>query len=404
MEIVPLKKVLMEKPLYYKEIDPTRMEKTYQLIKEELTLPPLIRIVGTNGKGTTGRFLALLFRQKGLKVGHYTSPHLFQFNERFWLDGRIATNHQLERANRQLQTLLPETVWKRLSYFEYATFLAVILFQSMDVGIMESGLGGELDATAVFDYRATLFTPIHLDHQAFLGERIEQIIETKLKGSKGIKIFGRQPFQKKVIEVLNRFQLSQLEGNWDNWLDYTTLFSKEEIYQLQRKFPYPDFLFSNYLLALAYFRWKFQTLPKSVPKLDLPGRCQQILPNIWLDVGHNPLSAMTISHFFRQKGQKVDLIYLTYRDKNYRLIGQILKPIVRRVTVLELPENPRVASAEQVALTFSRLGMEAISPAQITPPLLLYGSFLVGEGILKNRIHFSHLPALIERLKEMGGE
>ena len=108
---------LERKPLYYSEIDYTRMPRAYDSVREHLVIPRIIHIVGTNGKGTTGRFLANALHAMGKSTGHYTSPHIDDFNERIWLNGRHADNELLESAHIRLQALLSEAFKNTLSYF-----------------------------------------------------------------------------------------------------------------------------------------------------------------------------------------------------------------------------------------------------------------------------------------------
>ena len=87
---------LEQKPLFYDVIDYARFPKIYYAIAHHFKLPKIIHIVGTNGKGTTGRFLAHMLRQNHLHVGHYTSPHIVAFNERIWIDGSYVDDALLE--------------------------------------------------------------------------------------------------------------------------------------------------------------------------------------------------------------------------------------------------------------------------------------------------------------------
>ncbi|WP_236617361.1 Mur ligase family protein [Lebetimonas sp. JS032] len=187
-----LNKFLEKKPLFYKEIDLKRMPKAFNLIKNNINLKPVIHIIGTNGKGSTGRFLAHTLLKKGYSVGHYTSPHILKFNERIWINGKDIDDEDLEIAHSRLQKLLPEKVSESLSYFEYTTLLAAIAFEGLDFVIMEAGLGGEFDATAVFDKKITLITPIDYDHQNFLGNSIKEIATTKLNAIEKEAIIGKQ--------------------------------------------------------------------------------------------------------------------------------------------------------------------------------------------------------------------
>ncbi|MEJ2372600.1 MAG: bifunctional folylpolyglutamate synthase/dihydrofolate synthase, partial [Sulfurimonas sp.] len=168
-----MQEFLESKPLYYTEIDYTRMPRAYSSIKEKFKLPKIIHIVGTNGNGTTGRFLATALIRRGYKTLHYTSPHILEFNERIWINGTNISDQKLEQLHENLQELLPQEFIDGLSYFEYTTFLAVLAASECDYLILEAGLGGEHDATAVFENILTLVTPIDKDHEAFLGNTIE---------------------------------------------------------------------------------------------------------------------------------------------------------------------------------------------------------------------------------------
>ena len=97
---------LNSKPLFYDVIDYDRFPKAYQSIQYHLVVPKIIHLVGTNGKGSTGRFLATALHRSGKKVGHYTSPHIVAFNERIWIDGENVYDDVLEEAHQKLLMLL----------------------------------------------------------------------------------------------------------------------------------------------------------------------------------------------------------------------------------------------------------------------------------------------------------
>lgn len=195
-----LQEYLNAKPLYYDEIDYSRMPRVYETIKHALKIPKIIHIIGTNGKGTTGRFLATALFANGYSVGHYTSPHILEFNERIWLEGKNASDEELQNAHEGLQKLLSKEDADALSYFEYTTLLSMIVFRECEYVVMEAGLGGEHDATAVFPKILTLVTPIAYDHEAFLGRDIKQIAKTKLNAIQKSAIIANQPFSE-VYEV-----------------------------------------------------------------------------------------------------------------------------------------------------------------------------------------------------------
>ena len=101
-----LESFLRDKPLYYTEIDYTRMPRIYEKVRSHFTASNIIHLLGTNGKGTTGRFLASALFHKGYKTGHYTSPHILEFNERVWINGKNASYESLEVAHKKLQSIL----------------------------------------------------------------------------------------------------------------------------------------------------------------------------------------------------------------------------------------------------------------------------------------------------------
>jgi len=196
---------LNKKPLFYNEIDYKRMPNCWNEIKNNFKLPKkIIHIIGTNGKGTTGRFLAYYLYKMGYKIGHYTSPHILKFNERIWINGKDIDDEILEENHQKLQKIIPNFYLERLSYFEYTTLLAMKCFEELDYLILEAGLGGEYDATSVFERDISLVTTIDIDHQSFLGNSIKEIAETKLNSIKNRGIIGKQIYPE-VMEIASHY-------------------------------------------------------------------------------------------------------------------------------------------------------------------------------------------------------
>jgi len=365
-----LKNFLNSKPLFYKKIDLKRMPNAYNLIKDKIKINPVIHIVGTNGKGSTGRFLAHTLYKRGFSVGHYTSPHILKFNERIWINGKDISDEKLEALHQKLQTLLPKKIINELSYFEYTTFLAVLAFEGLDFVILEAGLGGEFDATNVFDKKISLITTIGLDHQAFLGNSIEEIAITKLNSITKEAIIGKQNFDiEKIIKKLNKKTY--------NYLDF---FTKDEIKELKKEFPFANFLFDNYLLAMSFLKKeniKFSI--DDIKDLTLTGRMQEIKKDIFIDVGHNPLAAKAI---IKELPTKVNLVYNTYKDKNYKEILNILKPKINKLYLIEV-NNERIEDIKKIKEVAKKLGIEVEEFKEIKKPMLVFGSFSVVEEFLR---------------------
>ena len=202
-----LSSYLKNKPIFYKKIDYERFPKAFNSIKEHLNLKNVVQVIGTNGKGSTGRFLAQILENSGAKVGHYTSPHIFRFNERFYIGGKDASDDELENAHKILQGILSDEFKDTLSYFEYATLMAGILFKDCDYCILEAGMGAQFDATSAFSKTLSLFTPIGTDHIPMLGENLEQISQTKLINMAKNAILNE--FEIESINQINNFSNSK---------------------------------------------------------------------------------------------------------------------------------------------------------------------------------------------------
>jgi dihydrofolate synthase / folylpolyglutamate synthase len=139
---------------------------------------PVITIAGTNGKGSCAAILESCYVAAGLKVGCYTSPELLRFNERIQLNQKPVSDDVLLNAFEQIERVRGGIT---LSFFEYTTLAALLIFQQsrLDVMILEVGLGGRLDAVNIIDPTVALITSIGIDHVAWLGSDRESIAREK---------------------------------------------------------------------------------------------------------------------------------------------------------------------------------------------------------------------------------
>jgi dihydrofolate synthase/folylpolyglutamate synthase len=144
-----------------------------------------VLIAGTTGKGSTGFFLESILKANGIRAGYYHSPHVEDPRERIRVQGAMASQELWADSLSEIRRLLhkkpvPETLGV-LTYFEILTFLAIWIFarKGIRLGIFEIGLGGRLDATNVLKAPLVILTPVHLDHEAFLGGTIARIAAEK---------------------------------------------------------------------------------------------------------------------------------------------------------------------------------------------------------------------------------
>ncbi len=375
------KEFLENKPLFYKEIDFKRMPSVWQKIKHNFKLPKIIHIVGTNGKGSTGRFLSYYLYKKGYKTGHYTSPHILSFNERIWIDGENIDDSSLESAHIALQNILETEDSESLSYFEYTTLLALQIFQECDYVILEAGLGGEHDATTVFENILTLITPIDFDHQEFLGNTIEEIATTKLKAVKKRAIVGSQLHKEVWNEAL---KLSKEVGfKVINFKDFIDKNIEYRVQNFIKKNSFPPFFKNNLFLAIAAIReLGFDFDIKFLEGITIFGRFQRIAHNIIIDVGHNALAATAVREALKDK--KVTLVYNSYKDKEYKQILSILKPVIKKIEILPV-DNERAEDKKELLSAIDSLGLNYGDFKSIKKEenYLVFGSFSVAEEFLK---------------------
>jgi len=388
---------LEAKPLYYKEIDHLRVHRAYTRLKSKIRHPRTVHIVGTNGKGSTGRMIAHLAYQGAgsreqvvgsrFSVGHFSSPHILKFNERIWLDGQDVNDEVLEQAHQKLYSILGQEMSDTLSYFEYTTLLALVAFEQCDLMILEAGLGGEYDATNVCDKELSVITPIAIDHQAFLGDSVEAIAQTKIRSIQKRVLLAPQPYAE-VIEVAKK-----IAGEKEAVLYWSVQSSGRMLHLPQTESEYlgrivqskgwPAYLQENAVVALQTLGLlKIPYEIDDLMSLELFGRFYPLAENIRIDVGHNPLAARAIAAALKEP---VVLIYNSLDDKDYEAVLGILKPKVKRVEIIPI-DSQRAATVDAIRTALERIGLpysDFNGVIDREEHYLVFGSFYTVEAFIK---------------------
>lgn len=366
---------LNSKPLYYKEIDHKRVHVAYDRLKPCINRPKkVIHIVGTNGKGSTGRSIAHLAHKSGLDVAHYSSPHIVSFNERMWHNGEYVVDEVLQKAHEDLLKYIGIDMAKELSYFEYTTLLSFVVFQNSDLFIVEAGLGGEFDATNVYGKDLSIVTPIGLDHQAFLGDTITKIATTKINSIESLALISKQE-SLEVYDIAK--EIAEVKKA-------KLLFMQESEQIVDKVSDFPTYLVDNIntaMKALDILNIKYNI--KDLETLKIDGRFEKIASNITIDVGHNILAAQQI---VKSMKPNTVLIYNSLDDKDYLTILKTLKPKLKRVEFIEL-QTSRSATKNSIFNALEQLGIEyKIFNKEINDneDYLVFGSFYVVEEFLKS--------------------
>lgn len=367
-----LEEFLDDKSLYYDKIDYDIIKNSWDILSDHISLPYIIHIVGTNGKGSTGRFLSSLLLQLDQNVLHYSSPHIMKFNERIWINGADVSDEKLEFTHLQLQTILPRNLLEKLTYFEYTTLLGLYLSDTRDYLVLEAGLGGEFDATNVVPNDLSIITTIGLDHQSFLGDTIALIAATKMRSCDKNFIISNQIYDE-VYDIKDEVLASKNE------------IKRKQFSLNQQAKELPLYLQNNLQTALSVLEFLgFQIFDYVLPQLF--GRYQKITDNIIVDVGHNPLAAKAIAKELKQENKKYILVYNSYADKDYEEVISILKPYITEVQIIHC-EDKRIVEKDKLIKKIKNLSLSVndfdIIKMNNKNNYFVFGSFLVVEFFLK---------------------
>ncbi|NOQ30545.1 MAG: bifunctional folylpolyglutamate synthase/dihydrofolate synthase [Helicobacteraceae bacterium] len=375
-----LNNFLENKPLFYDVIDYDRFPRIFNSIKDKVqTSTKVIHLVGTNGKGSTGRFLAQLLNLAGKSVTHYSSPHILKFNERIWINGNDISDQELEKYHKQLQNILTPEQSDELSYFEYTTLLCAMISNSSEFLILEAGLGGVSDATNAFKKELSIFTPIALDHQSFLGDTIEEIATSKLESMSDVALISKQT--SKIVEIV----ATNIATSFHTKLYFSEniTLSKEEENYIKRS-SHPEYLKENLRVAFCAMNLlNIEISIENIKELDVMfGRLSKISKNIYLDVGHNELAAQAIVKSLSNK--KVILIFNSFADKPIENILQTLKPIIKHLEIIDI-DDKRIVKKEILMRCLKKVGIDfkVFTKIDTHENYLVFGSFSVAEKFLE---------------------
>jgi dihydrofolate synthase/folylpolyglutamate synthase len=314
-----------------------------------------VQIAGTNGKGSTAAMTEAVLREAGLRTGLYSSPHLARFTERIRIAGREADGDRLAALDRRVvETGVP------LTYFEVATALAFLAMAEADVeiAVLETGLGGRLDAVTTCVPCATAITSIGLDHTDYLGDNLAAIAREKAGILKpGVPCFaGRLP-----VEA-------------DREIDRAAEAAGAPLFRFGADFGAPPFPIAlagahqrdNAALAAQLARAAGRHLGRSVDDRTLarglagvtwPGRCERIGDDLMFDGAHNADGARALAAAIAAlaPGRRVVLLISVVDDKNPAAMLAALAPVAAAI-VATRSDNPRalpVATLVAVATRFA---------------------------------------------------
>jgi len=370
-----------------------------------------IHVAGTNGKGSTCAMLESIYRAAGLRVGLFTSPHLVSFRERIQINRQLISEREVARLIDKIEgSLKTFPADEHPTFFEVVTILALKFFveQKCDLVILETGLGGRLDATNIVTPLACVITNIAFDHQQWLGDTLEKIATEKagiIKPGIPIVTAADEPSALAVIKKNAREKNAPLtivaaDGN-------PPLTKFAALFRDAATLPLPgEYQKANAVLALATVEVLQKQIPVAVEEIheglqsvNWPGRLQLIEKpdgrKILLDGAHNVAGAKVLREAIGKNfpAEKRTLILGILQDKNWRGICEVLAPLAEKIFTVpvssersanpkELAEACHIANpaAEVVACGSLR---EALQKASVKNFSVITGSlYLVGEALV----------------------
>lgn len=342
-------------------------------------------IAGTNGKGSCCAFLETALRADGKSVGCYTSPHLLRFNERIKIDGEEVSDDALCAVFDQVEQARGET---SLSYFEFTTLAALALFDaaSLDVLILEVGLGGRLDAVNVVDSDLAVITSIDLDHQDWLGDNRESIGYEKagvMRPGRPV-VYGQADMPNSVLQhaaqlgctLLKRgdhFDVQLSGGAWD----WTGCGVDNQPLQL-RGLPLASILVDNAATAIqALFAGGFSlsqdALAEALLNVSILGRQQRFFVNeveVILDVSHNLAAIARLSSSMESCNGSTWAVMSAMADKDIDGLILAMSTVVDHWIFADICGIERAATAKQLQQSAAGLGIASVE-AKSSPALAL---------------------------------
>lgn len=376
-------------------------------VKQKLKLNPkfkIITVAGTNGKGSVCNMLnQFIHNTTNLKVGLYTSPHFFRFNERIKIGNIECSDKDLIDA---IDNVMAYDSRNSLTFFEITTLVAVYLFDrnEIDLAILEVGLGGRLDAVNAFDSDLSIITSIDIDHTEYLGESIDEIAFEKSGIMRSLKpcVVGEDKNINMIQEQgdLKRTKLYFYKKDFDE----ESFISKKELLnydasQIEKK---------NFACALFAIKkllstdvLKFKDAISCLIKQDFYGRFYRYStqPEIILDVAHNKASLKNLINSINHLPNKnLHFVFSILKDKKFNSLIHLFNELkIKPKWYISELNNIRTESLKNISATLKEHGytfdssksikqayQNAFSAAENDDRIIAFGSFYVISEIFKD--------------------
>lgn len=357
----------------------TNTERLLEALGSPQSSFPSVQIAGTNGKGSTAVMLESITRAAGIKTGLYTSPHLTNITERIRINNQEISPEDFARLTARVretaERLVNEGSLETLpTFFEHLTAIAFVAFEEarVQLAILETGLGGRLDATTTAQSQVIAITPIALDHQEYLGETLAEIAAEKAAiirpGVKAVVATQEREALDVVLErcaacgVTPRMSGPKVEvtGAYDVGRVRATFETTKDRYENVQLGLRGRHQITNASVAISLaealrgqgFHVPRESIVEGLESAQHAGRLELRRVSgieMLFDGAHNAAGARALLDFLDEFVQKpITLVFGAMRDKDLTEIAATLFPVAQHL-ILTQPSNPRAATLETLA-------------------------------------------------------
>jgi dihydrofolate synthase / folylpolyglutamate synthase len=372
-------------------------------VPREIALPcKIIHVAGTNGKGSVCAMIDSICRVHGYRTGLFTSPHLVTFRERIRVNGEMVSENAVADGLTTIRNLVAN--WDpHPTFFEVTTALALKCFSdaNIDVVILETGIGGRLDATNAIESDVSVITQIDFDHQEWLGNTLAEIASEKagiIKPRVPVVSAAQRPEAEKVIRARAADCAAPLQ--------FVTEFYHQSPIALRGEHQKQNAALAIAAIHSAKIDIADKVIARGLVSIDWPARFQKWDERTIIDGAHNPAAARVLADTWREifGDQRATLVLAALSDKNLRGICEAFAPIA---TFVLLPKIRTERAAPPEALAKALASITPSLPHSITPsvgealdlaqakanPILITGSLHFAGEVLA---HLRGEPAAFE--------
>lgn len=378
----------------------SNMEKLCSLLGNPQKKIKTIHIAGTNGKGSVGAFIAQGLIENNYNVGRYISPSVLNYRDKLTYNNNWISEEEFASTVSEVKNIIEKSDCKP-TVFELETAIAFYWLskKNCDFAIIETGMGGRLDATNVTDKIMAVITPIAIDHTKFLGNTIEEIATEKAGIIKDIAISAKQQQSAENILVNHSKEITFVDKakNISYSLEKTTFdyknYNNIEITMLGKYQVDNACLAIEVLDKLNEMGFNINNIDKSLKNAQWSCRFQVINkePLIIVDGAHNShgIKALKENVELYLKGKDTVFITGVLKDKDYNTIAKIMSPLATKIYTIQ-SQNPRALQAEEYAKAISKYNknvescksiLQAVKSALKYKNILVFGSLSFMEEI-----------------------